>query len=225
MPPVPPAVPLTTAAFAASFGLIGSGLHAAPVLVMGHTPGMPSSSAASAPYTWDDFVALEEDDLRELIDGELVEVEVPTRTHEEIVSWLCYFLRGWAEAENGGSVLASGYKVRISDRRGVMPDLQFYRRGNEVSLEQEQGLVRGRPDLLVEIVSPSSRRYDRVTKLRWYAQLGVPEYWIVDPEARIVERLVLREAAFVIAASLEGEETFRPESFAGLEIPLAKLWG
>ena len=51
---------------------------------MGHTRVMPSS-AASAPYTWDDFVALEEDDLRELIDGELVEVEVPTKLHEYIV--------------------------------------------------------------------------------------------------------------------------------------------
>jgi len=55
---------------------------------MGHTPSM-SSPAASAPYTWDDFVALEEDDLRELIDGELVEVEVPTASHEYIVWRLC----------------------------------------------------------------------------------------------------------------------------------------
>ena len=74
-------------------------------------------------------------------------------------------------------------------------------------------------------VSPSSRRYDRVKKLRWYAQIGVPEYWIVDAEARTFERLVLRDGAYVIASSCEGEETFRPESFEGLEIPLAKLWG
>jgi hypothetical protein len=51
---------------------------------MGHPPGM-TTSAASAPYTWDDFIALDEDDLRELIDGELVEVEVPTARHEDIV--------------------------------------------------------------------------------------------------------------------------------------------
>jgi Uma2 family endonuclease len=86
--------------------------------------------------------------------------------------------------------------------------------------------VRGRADLVVEVISPSSRRYDRVNKLNWYAELGVPEYWILDPgpDARTLERLVLRERAFVIASSLEGEEIFRPESFEGLEIPLAKLW-
>ena len=51
----------------------------------------------------------------------------------------------------------------------------------------------GTPDLVVEILSPSSRRYDRVTKLRWYAQLGVPEYWLVDPDARTLERLDMGE--------------------------------
>ena len=192
-------------------------------LPVGHNPGMPSS-AASAPYTWDDFVALDEDDLRELIDGELVEVEVPTWSHEKITGWLVFFLRAWAEGGPAGHVIASGYKVRISERRGVMPDVQFYRQGNDAGGDQPAGLVRGRPDLVVEVVSPSSQRYDRVTKLRWYAQAGVPEYWLVDPQARTVERLVLREGSYVIAASLADDETLRPETFPGLEIPLAKLW-
>lgn len=191
---------------------------------MGHTPGMPSH-AASAPITWDEFVALDEDDLRELIDGELVEVEVPTDSHEHIVVRIGSALTVWSDAGNGGRALASGYKVRISDRRGVMPDLQFYRAGNDASREQQQGLVAGRPDLVVEVVSPSSPRYDRVTKLRWYAQREIPEYWLVDPQARTLERLVLRDGAYTIAASLADDETFRPASFDGLEIPLAKLWG
>ncbi|HEY3817238.1 MAG TPA: Uma2 family endonuclease [Polyangiaceae bacterium] len=184
---------------------------------------MPTA-AESPHYTWDDFVALEEDDLRELIDGELVEVEVPTRTHEQIVALLVYFLVGWTEAHRG-IVLPSGYKVRISDRRGVMPDGQLYRGGNEPQVDQDQGLVKGHPDLVVEVVSPSSRRYDRVKKLRWYAELGVPEYWLVDPAARTVERLVLREGVFSIATSLSDEEVFQPASLEGLEIPLARLWG
>jgi Uma2 family endonuclease len=180
--------------------------------------------ATHAPFTWDDFLALDEDDLRELIDGELIEVEVPTAKHEHIVALLTYFLTAWAEAGNGGYALGSGYKVRISDRRGVMPDVQFFRQGNDAAFEEDAGLVRGTPDLVVEIVSPSSQRYDRVTKLRWYAQRGVPEYWLVDPSARTLERLVLRDGAFVIAASLAEDETFEPESFSGLSIPLAKLW-
>jgi Uma2 family endonuclease len=192
---------------------------------MPHTPLMTEAQTSTGPYTWDDFVALEEDDLRELIDGELVEVEVPTSHHEKLVAALVYFLQTWVEAGHGGCVLASGYKVRVSDRRGAMPDVQFYRADNDAWRQQQQGLVRGRPDLVVEIVSPSSGRYDRVTKLRWYARLGIPEYWLVDPTARTLEQLVLRDGIYAIADSLADAETFRPASFDGLEIPLSKLWG
>ena len=182
------------------------------------------SATANASYTWDDFVALGEDDLRELIDGELVEVEVPTWTHEDIVAMLIFFLTGWAQAGHGGRAIASGYKVRISDRRGVMPDVQFYRKGNTAGSEQAQGLVHGRPDLVVEVISPSSLRHDRVTKLHWYAQIGVPEYWIVDGTSRTLEQLVLREGIYGIVSSLAEANTFAPSTFEGLEIPLAKLW-
>jgi Uma2 family endonuclease len=199
------------------------GSIAARLTGMWHNAAM-HSSAATATHTWDDFVGLQDDDLRELIDGELVEVEVPKWKHEEIVATLCFFLRMWAEGKHGGRVAASGYKVRISDRRGVMPDVQFYRKGNDAPLEQDDGLVRGCPDLVVEVVSPSSQRYDRVTKLRWYAELGVPEYWLVDGAARTLERLVLRDGGYAIADSLAEDETFGPQSFEGLEIPLAKLW-
>lgn len=190
---------------------------------MSHTPDV-SSTAPNARYTWDDFVALGEDDLRELIDGELVEVEVPTDSHEYIVGRLVTALTNWADAGHGGRALVSGYKVRISDRRGVMPDVQFYRSGNDASRRQQKGLVEGRPDLVVEVVSPSSARYDRVKKLHWYAQLGVPEYWLVDAEAQMVERLALRDGVYSIVESLGGDDVFRPASFEGLEIPLARLW-
>jgi Uma2 family endonuclease len=183
-----------------------------------------SSPAASARHTWDDFVALDEDDLRELIDGELVEVEVPTDRHEHVVMRIGAALTVWSDAGHGGRTLGSGYKVRISDRRGVMPDVQFYREGNSTSVAQQRGLETGRPDLVVEVVSPSSRRFDRVKKLQWYAQLGVPEYWVIDAQARTLERLVLGAGIYAIAATHADDETFRPESFPGLEIPLARLW-
>jgi Uma2 family endonuclease len=183
-----------------------------------------TSSAASARFSWDDFVALGDGDLRELIDGELVEVEVPTGKHEYVVMCVGAALVQWARAGHGGRATGSGYKVRVSNRRGVMPDVQFYRAGNDAPREQEAALVEGRPDLVVEVVSPSSRSLDRVKKLQWYTQLGVPEYWIVDPQARTLERLVLRDGLYSIAASHADDDTFRPESFEGLAIPLAELW-
>lgn len=182
---------------------------------------------ASGPYTWDDFLALADDDTRELIDGHLLEVDVATLPHEEIVATLITFLGAWARAREprAGRVLASSYKVRISARRGVMPDVQFYRAGNDAPAGQLQGLTTGRPDLAVEVVSPSGRRYDRVVKLAWYASVGVPEYWIVDPEARTLERLVLDGEHYAIVEALSDEEVFRPASFDGLVVPLRELWG
>jgi len=182
----------------------------------------PTSVRPASSYRWADFVALAEDDRRELIDGELLEIDMPTKLHEWVVGQLIFWLVGWARAHDG-LVLASGYKVRIRDDRGVMPDVQFFRK-ERVPMLGEQGLESGAPDLAVEVISASSKRYDRVEKLRWYAMIATPEYWIVDPEGQTIERLVLQESHYRIEESLAGDEVFRPGSFPGLEIPLIELW-
>jgi Uma2 family endonuclease len=190
---------------------------------MPHTSRMPDVAAHSpGPYTWDDFIALDDDDRRELIDGELVEVEVPNGEHERVVALLIYFLEAWARPRKAGVTLGSGYKVRITEKRGVMPDVQFYRAGNLP--RWRQGLIDGHPDIAVEIISPGGVRYDRVKKMAWYAAIGTPEYWIVDPAQRTFERLVLETGHYTIADALEGEAVVRPAGFEGLEIPLAEVW-
>lgn len=175
------------------------------------------------PYTWRDFIELDEDDPRELLDGHLVEIEVPTWTHEAIVAALIGILQPWAQSRKAGRVLASGYKVRIGERRGAMPDVQFYRSEN-LPTGQEKGLEHGYPDLAIEVISPTSQSKDRVRKLYDYAAIGVPEYWLIDPEARTLERLVLRDGTYSIVEAIEGDATFRPEDFDGLEIDLGLLW-
>jgi Uma2 family endonuclease len=183
-----------------------------------------SSSRPPGSYTWEDFILLEGDDRRELIDGELLEVEVPTDVHEYIVAMLTMFIMGWACQTKRGYAFVSGYKVKISERRGVMPDLQLYLHKNKSAKRSEQGLVEGHPDLAIEILSPTSARYDRVIKLGYYASIGVPEYWVVDPAARTLERLVLHEGRYRIEEAASGDDVLRPASFEGLEIPLGELW-
>lgn len=178
-------------------------------------------------YTWDDFIALDEDDRRELIDGELIEVEVPTDHHEHIVALLSYFLISWIRPRKAGRLHGSGYKLRIDGRRGLMPDLQFYAADNPAPNPlPPQGMDAGRPDLAVEIISPSSRRHDRVTKLNAYAALGVPAYWIIDPEAQTLECFTLDpdKDGYHLDVALAGDAPFSPTRFPGLEIPLAELW-
>jgi len=182
-------------------------------------PPEASPDMRPGPVTWEDFVALPEDDTRELIDGELVEVDVPTYDHEAIVAALVYFFYGWSR-EHGGRVLASGYKVKVSSRRGLMPDVQYYRAGRQPPL---QALTEGAPDLGVEVVSPSSGRYDWVTKLNDYRSIGMPEYWIIDPMAQSLHRLVLIDGSYRVEAFM-GDAVVTPDTFQGLGLPLAELW-
>ena len=177
--------------------------------------------------TWEEFVALPDDDRRELIDGELVETEIPTEYHEFLVVMVAHLLTAWA-LENGGRVVGSGYKVRIDDRRGVMPDVQYYRAGRA---RQDQARTDGGPDLAVEVISPGSIRYDRVKKLEYYRRIGVPEYWIVDPEEQSLMRFVLGEhpdasgKVWVTTHALTAEDReFAPPSFPGLVIDLPQLF-
>ena len=185
---------------------------------------LASRKDAPRQVTWEQFVQLDEDDLRELVEGQLVEVEVPTEQHEHVVAVLLVFLGAWAQERKAGRVYASGYKVRIGAQRGATPDVQFYRRENPAKRTQS-GVESGGPDLAVEVLSPSSVAHDRVRKLGWYASLGVPEYWLVDPEHRTLERLVLGDGGhYMVVDALEGDAVLAPSSFEGLAIPLAALW-
>ncbi len=170
---------------------------------------------------WTEFIALPDDDRRELIGGQLMELEVPTELHEHIVMMLGYFLIDWRRANKGGVVLGSGFKVRIDDEHGFMPDAQYFKRGREVP---EQGLDEGGPDLAVEVISPSSAKYDRVDKLEGYASIGTSEYWLIHPDERTLHRYLLRDGELILEETLEGDDVFRPSTFAGLEIPLSELW-
>ena len=187
-------------------------------------PTLTKPQTAPRLVTWDDFLKLDDDDRRELLDGRLVEGEVPTLSHEQAVIALGTLLTQWAWERGGGRTLASGYKVRVDEHRGVMPDVQYFRPGNFPGVEDEQGLAHGRPDLAVEVISPGSRRYDSVRKRADYAAIGVPEYWLIDPERRTLIRFVLRGGEYAEAETPSGDQVFRPDGFEGLEIPLGRLW-
>lgn len=139
--------------------------------------------------TLEEWAALPEDEPGELVDGELVEEEMPSFVHEVVVAWLIAGLRAWLRPR-GGFIAASGVKLRVSSRRGRMADVVAYFRRGKV---EASGLVTVPPDIAIEIISSSPRdqKCDRIEKLDEYAVFGVKYYWLVDPQLRAIEVLSL----------------------------------
>lgn len=130
--------------------------------------------------TLDEWADLPEDEEGELVDGWLVEEEVPDFIHEVIVGWLLRHLVAWTQAR-GGVAGASDAKFAVSTTRGRKPDLTVFLPDR---MPPARGLVRVPPAIAVEIVSsrPRDRRRDRLEKSAEYATFGIRWYWIVDPE-------------------------------------------
>lgn len=162
--------------------------------------------ATAAKLTYDDFVHFPDDGLRhELIDGEHYVTPSPATVHQRLVRELLVVFDAHLKSAGTGEVFVAPFDVVLSDHDVVEPDLLV------VLAEQSEIVtdkhVRGAPALVVEILSPGTRRRDEGIKSRAYERWGVREYWLVDPKARsiAVRRRdgagLLNEAGVVAAGS------------------------
>lgn len=104
----------------------------------------------------------------------------------------------------------------------MQPDLVYISR-ERAHLISRRG-VEGAPDLVVEFLSPSTRRRDRGIKMQRYAAARVPHYWMVEPATRTLEAYRLVGDDYELAGTYGPGMIFRPEHFPGLEIPMDELW-
>lgn len=148
----------------------------------------------------------------ELVDGELLVTPSPNQTHQRVVVGLVVRLFAYLETQRIGEVLVSPSDVRLAPELVVQPDVYV--------APFVAGRPRPAPDrvatllLAVEVISPSSARYDRVVKRRAFQATGVPEYWIVDADARTVERWRPADVRpEVLDASLSWQPTEASASF------------
>ncbi|HEU4406829.1 MAG TPA: Uma2 family endonuclease [Polyangiaceae bacterium] len=171
------------------------------------------------------WAALAEDEPGELVDGRLVDEEMPNVIHELIVGWLLAALRAWA-VPRGGLVLGSETKLAVAPGRGRKPDVAVYLPGSRKP-PGRASLVYEPPSLVVEIVSTRARdgRRDRIEKVGEYARFGVLYYWLVDPQLLTLEVLVRSaEGAYVHAlGATEGVVSAVP-GCEGLALDLDGLW-
>lgn len=176
-------------------------------------------------WTYDEVSAIEDDVRRELVDGEIIEMPSPTLNHQNIILRLALLFSLWAR-QHGGKAFISPLDLYVSPGRYFIPDFLFYSAAQMASGEVERDPKRLTvpPTLIVEVLSESTARHDRVRKLRAYAEFGVANYWIVDPAQGTLEAFELREGLYQVVAAHEGAETFAPAAFPALQIALSELF-
>jgi Uma2 family endonuclease len=171
-----------------------------------------------------EWAALPEDEPGELIDGHLVEEEVPDLRHEILVAWLVRILGNWL-APRRGFVFGSEAKLAVSPTRGRKPDVTVYLPGRPPL--PARGAVPIPPDIAVEIVSPTPRdgRRDRVEKMADYAAFGVRFYWIIEPEQRTFEIYELgADGRYIHALGAIAGMVEEVAGCEGLELDISAMW-
>src|SRR6478672_9953454 len=136
------------------------------------------------PLTYDDLRQMPDDRNRyEIINGVLFVSPSPNRAHQQLSVRLFRLLDAFAVRHGCGEVYYAPVDVRLTPFSVVEPDLLFIRT-ERLAIYTEKGVVEGAPDLVVEIVSPSTTRIDAVDKAALYASASVPEYWLLNPETK-----------------------------------------
>jgi Uma2 family endonuclease len=139
-------------------------------------------------YTYADFLEWDESVRYEVMDGEALMLAAPDRVHQNISMALSNQLYDFLKGKTC-KVYAAPFAVRLNPAADLSDDTVFEPDIVVVcdpSKLDKRG-CNGPPDLVIEILSPSTARYDRIVKLRRYQQAGVREYWIVDPETNSVQ--------------------------------------
>ena len=184
--------------------------------------------AEKARYTFADVLEWENGEQAEIIDGEVTMMGTPSSMHQEISVELTRQLANYLEGKQC-RVYHAPFAVRLFERDGdapedvdtvVEPDLSVVCDRSKID---KRG-CKGAPDLIIEILSPSSRRHDRLVKLNLYQRAGVREYWIVDPENRAVQ-VFLRDGGFLHLQEDYGQgDIARVNVLEGCFIDLGKVF-
>jgi Uma2 family endonuclease len=173
--------------------------------------------------TVDDFRALPAGPpYYQLINGELIMSPSPSRYHQKILLNLALILGNYLKTNPIGEVYTAPFDVYLTDDNAVEPDIVYVANANAHILT-EAG-VEGAPDLVAEILAPSTGRYDREDKRKVYAQTGVKELWLIFPKAQKIEVYYLQERSDTPVATHIGETVFSSLLFPGLELRIPEIF-
>jgi len=186
---------------------------------------MAIRDAVRRKLTYEDYLLFPEDGNRhEILDGEHYVTAAPYPKHQSIVAELTGWIVPFVRRRRLGRFLPAPVDVLLDAHDIVQPDLLFISNASIKILTEKN--IQGAPDLVVEVLSDSTRKRDEGIKLERYELLGVQEYWVVDPkrhEARIYRRSGerLQQTAELTAAA---RDLLTSPFFPGLEIPLFEIF-
>jgi Uma2 family endonuclease len=142
---------------------------------------------------------LEEGYFYELLNGHIVKKQAPSPQHQEAVANINWLLNNFTREKDLGKVYTSPIDVFFDKYNNTQPDVLFIKK-DRLFIVTPNG-IEGHPDLVIEVLSPSTYRNDRIGKMKLYCEFGVSEYWIVDPIYKVVEVYNLENNAYVMTSN------------------------
>ena len=173
-------------------------------------------------FTYADYRNTPDDKRYELLDGDLVMTPAPRVSHQRVVSKLGARLYQFVEEHALGEVFLSPCDVVLSDVDVVQPDLLFV--SNERAHIVTDENIQGAPDLVVEILSPSTAERDQTFKRSLYARHGVKEYWLVDTDAKTVTVLLHDDHSFTLAGAYDGGQILTSPTLTEFALDPTKIF-
>lgn len=173
-------------------------------------------------YTIEDYMKTPDDVRYELIEGELLMTPSPLTRHQRAVGKFYIKLDNYVTLHGLGEVFVCPYDVVLDNENVFEPDVIFVSEENSSIITEAN--IKGAPDLVIEVLSPSTAQRDLIKKKRIYAEYGVKEYWIADPGEKRVELHILNNKQFDLKKSYGQDDVIESVILHGLRIPLKEVF-
>jgi excisionase family DNA binding protein len=176
-------------------------------------------------YTYEDYLKIpEEAGYRfEILEGFPVKEPSPSMHHQRVSSALYRQLANFFDGfDPEGEIFYAPLDVTLTNSNVLQPDLLFVSSTQKDIMRKER--IDGACDLVVEIMSPSNRRKDRLQKMEIYRKGGILHYWLVDPEENILEAFMLKDGNYLLVFTGGPGDKFTHPEFPGLNLNLDKVF-
>ncbi|OGV97891.1 MAG: hypothetical protein A3I04_02840 [Nitrospinae bacterium RIFCSPLOWO2_02_FULL_39_110] len=173
-------------------------------------------------YTYKDYLLIDDDKRYEILRGGLIMVPAPFTIHQRLLIRLSVIFSNFIKEKKLGEMLVAPTDVVLAEDTVVQPDILFINK-ERLDIIKEAAIMDS-PDLIVEIVSPSSASYDTVEKRDIYEEYGVKEYWLVFPQEKVIEVLTLENNIYREFCKGRKTGVVRSKIIVGLEVDLKEVF-